>query len=251
MRVRFAFLALALLNGAVLSSSGRTPAVAGIRRKSDSYAGQIAKIRHIPVSRLADSLPQIEEAINTEPERYEAYYYAAYALYRGNRLDEATEKAKEAQARTQPNDPLIQRLLKMTAYRKAHPGKELPRTRTIFRQAPGGYTSVIIDARGLGVERGMSPKIRRPDGTEIWGTKEVDPDYVIEQGIVVYGRTVESVKKNKRCGDRPLILKAVKSLTKMMSFDVCLTALDGQALLNADKRYHFLDANHVIILIEN
>ena len=113
------------------------------------------------------------------------------------------------------------------------------------------YTSVIIDARGLGVERGMSPKIRRPDGAEIWGTKDVDSDYVLEEGIVVYCKTEEAAKKNKRCGDCPLILKAVKSQVKMQGYDLCVEAADGLTLLEADKRGHFLNVNKVIFLVDN
>ena len=113
------------------------------------------------------------------------------------------------------------------------------------------YTCVIIDARGLGVERGMAPKIRRPDGSELWGTKDADPDYVLDEGIVAYCKSEETARKNKRCGDHPLILKAVKAQAKIMAYDVCVSALDGQTLLDSDKRCRFLDANHVIFLVDN
>lgn len=113
------------------------------------------------------------------------------------------------------------------------------------------YTCVIIDARGLGVERGMAPKIRRPDGSELWGTKDADPDYVLDEGIVVYCKSEESARKNKRCGDHPLMLKAVKAQGKIMAYDVCVSVLDGQTLLDSDKQHGFLDTNHVIFLVDN
>ena len=48
------------------------------------------------------------------------------------------------------------------------------------------YTSVVIDATGLKVLRSMSPKILRPDGSEVWGTLKVDPDILSDYGIAAY-----------------------------------------------------------------
>ena len=252
MRTRFVFFVLLLTGGAL--QGARMTATADAAQKSDAYDTMLIKIGHIPVSQLPDALPAIEEAINTAPERYEAYYYAGYALYRASRLDEAAARAKEAQTRIHDGGgPLVERLLHIIAYRKTHPGKDAPRVRSraLYRQVPGGYTAILIDARGLGVERGMAPKIRRVDGLEVWGTKEVDPDYVIDEGIVVYGKTVEAVKQNKRCGPNPLIFRAIKPQVKVGPGDACLTGIDARALINMDKKYHYLDNNRVIFLVDN
>ena len=77
--------------------------------------------------------------------------------------------------------------------------------------APGSraaYTGVIIDARGRNVERGMSPKIRRTDGSEVWGTLSVSPDFVIENGIAAYAHSVAEARKKRRVGSNPLVIRA-------------------------------------------
>ena len=112
------------------------------------------------------------------------------------------------------------------------------------------YTSVIIDAREMGVGRGEAPKICRPDGSEVWGTKEADPDDVQDAGIVVYANTMEDGKKNKRCGAHPLILRAIKADKKISDFAACISDDDAKTLLAVEKRCRFMDANKVIFIVD-
>jgi len=71
------------------------------------------------------------------------------------------------------------------------------------------YTSVIIDATGLSMDRCMSPKIRKSNGGEVWGTVSVDLDYVEDHGIVAYARNMDDAKKNPRAGTNPMLITAV------------------------------------------
>ncbi|MCC6443012.1 MAG: hypothetical protein IT210_06075, partial [Armatimonadetes bacterium] len=89
------------------------------------------------------------------------------------------------------------------------PPKPVPPPAPLPKDQDGPYTSAIIDTRGYGVLPCMSPKIRRPNGSEVWGTVKVDPNYVIEHGIVVYARNLDEARRNKRAGDNPLILRAI------------------------------------------
>jgi hypothetical protein len=112
------------------------------------------------------------------------------------------------------------------------------------------YTSVIIDARGLQVERCMSPKIRRADGSEIWGTVSADLDYVIEHGIVGYARSMAEALENHRAGSRPLILRAVGRQGGRFNSDPVLSETDAARLLNANRRSGFLGRYRVIFLVD-
>ena len=113
-----------------------------------------------------------------------------------------------------------------------------------------GITSVIIDARGLGIERGMAPKIRFKDGREVWGTVMMNPDDAIEEGIVAYATSLETAKHSKRCGAKPLLLRAIPCGEKASPFDVCLSDDDAKGLLLSNKQFHFLDTLHVIFLVD-
>lgn len=112
------------------------------------------------------------------------------------------------------------------------------------------YTSVIIDARGYHVQRDMSPKIYSADGTEVWGTVKVDPNFVIEHGIVVYAHTIEQAKQLPEAGSHPLILRAIGGSNSPVHADVVLSQGDAQRLDRLNARDGFLDRFHVIFVVD-
>lgn len=111
-------------------------------------------------------------------------------------------------------------------------------------------TAVIIDTRGEHVERCMSPKILRRDGSEIWGTVNADPDFVIEHGIVSYARTIADAKALERAGNNPLVLRSCGVNAGRFNSDAVLSSEDEEVLAQADKRHHFLSKYHVIFVVD-
>lgn len=116
--------------------------------------------------------------------------------------------------------------------------------------AGNAYTSVIIDTRGLGIRPAMSPKIRRQDGTEVWGTVNASTDFVIEQGIVAYAKSLEEAKAHKRAGNHPLILRAVGYAKTPGRCDPVLSDNDVRLLLTANDNSSFLNEYRVIFVID-
>lgn len=114
----------------------------------------------------------------------------------------------------------------------------------------GPYSSVIIDARGYKVARCMSPKILRQDGSEVWGTVRVDPDYVLEHGIVIYAHNLEQARQLDRCGRNPLVLRACGSAHTAIPSDAVLSDADAQRLMSCDSRDHFLNKFNVIFVVD-
>ena len=110
------------------------------------------------------------------------------------------------------------------------------------------YTSVIIDATGLGLDRCMSPKIRRTNGSEVWGTVKVDLDYVEEHGIVGYAATLDDAKKCDRCGSNPMIIKATAVAGGAFHSDPVVSDPDADLLLAENKLGKFLDKFNVIFI---
>ena len=110
------------------------------------------------------------------------------------------------------------------------------------------YTSIIIDATGLGLDRCMSPKIRRANGSEVWGTVKVDPDFVEEHGIVGYARTLDEAKKSDRCGSNPMIIKAIARAGGAFNSDPVISDPDAVLLLAENKLGKFLDKFKVIFI---
>lgn len=131
-----------------------------------------------------------------------------------------------------------------------------PRTRPVpqgeIRKPRGDQriTGVIIDARGMNIDRSMSPKIRHDDGSEVWGTVNADPDYVIEHGIVVYATSMGQAQNDARAGNNPLILRASGRASGRFHTDVVISDNDAERLMELNEKHGFLDKYRVIFLID-
>lgn len=108
------------------------------------------------------------------------------------------------------------------------------------------YSGLIIDAEGLKVERSMSPRILDEDGNVVYPNAEhvPDPDTVLDKGILDYSPSLE---KSKRAGEKPLVIKAMKSDFK----DVYVSNEDAILIRKANKRAKFIETWQVCILSGN
>lgn len=111
----------------------------------------------------------------------------------------------------------------------------------------GSYTGLIIDARGKGVEPCMSPKIISEDGDEVYGTMKVDPEIVIEKGIIGYAHSMGKAKQSWRAGDHPLIIEATGKCGTFKA-DVLVTQKDAQRIKEANREAGFLQNLRVTIV---
>ncbi|MGC8783954.1 MAG: hypothetical protein ACP5RN_06175 [Armatimonadota bacterium] len=144
------------------------------------------------------------------------------------------------------------------AAQSSEPSAPLPVvTKSVAQPAPAPppvasntYTGVIIDTRGLGLRPAMSPKIRRQDGSEVWGTVNASQEFVIEQGIVAYAKTLEEAKANRRAGSNPLILRAVGYAKTPGRCDPVLSDNDVRLLLTANEASGFLNEYRVIFVVD-
>lgn len=144
------------------------------------------------------------------------------------------------------------------AAQPSEPNTSLPVvTKSVAQPAPAPpqvasnvYTGVIIDTRGLGIRPAMSPKIRRQDGSEVWGTVNASQEFVIEQGIVVYAKTLEEAKANRRAGSNPLILRAIGYAKTPGRCDPVLSDNDVRLLLTANEASGFLNEYRVIFVVD-
>ena len=113
-----------------------------------------------------------------------------------------------------------------------------------------GYTSVIIDTRGLGLSRSMCPVIRRMDGSKFWTGGEAEPDFVISDGIVVYAHTMDEALEHKRAGSHPLMIKANARHNTPFPSDPLLADEDIETLMHAAERDGFLAKYRVVFVVD-
>lgn len=150
---------------------------------------------------------------------------------------------REEVAGSEPEAVLPPVKVKIAPQREKLPAPRPPRSNA-------AVTSVIIDARGMGIERGMCPKIRRPDGSEIWGTVSANPDFVIEHGIAVYAHTLAQAQNDARAGSNPMIIRAYGRAGNRFNTDAVISNEDAARLLQADQESGFLNKFRVIFVID-
>jgi hypothetical protein len=118
------------------------------------------------------------------------------------------------------------------------------------RRGEGPFSSLVVDTRGLSVQRAMSPKIRRTDGSEIWGTCKVDYDFLQEKGIVAYALSVDDVRRNRRAGDNPLWVQAVGRAGGNFMCDAVVSPEDASLIAAENQKTKFLDKFNVIFIVD-
>lgn len=115
----------------------------------------------------------------------------------------------------------------------------------------GGFTGVIVDCTGLGVEPAMSPRIVDTNGTEIYiGSRPINPDHVVNVGIVGYAETMAKAQSNTRVGNNPLIIRATRVGGRHKT-DAVVSADLGQKIISADQGGNFLSMSKVIFVVDN
>lgn len=108
--------------------------------------------------------------------------------------------------------------------------------------AIGGYTGVIVDCRGLGLQPVMSPVIKNENGTPIYGYKNLDYKKVISNGMAGYTTDINNAQ---RAGTNPLVVKA----TRIDGFgNPVLSVADANRVLIENGASGFLDRTNVVFV---
>jgi hypothetical protein len=79
-------------------------------------------------------------------------------------------------------------------------------------QASTAHTGIVIDARGLGIQPALLPRIVDESGQAVYDPTMVDPDVAIQRGYIAYARTHADAAVKTRIGDQPLVLRARRVL---------------------------------------
>ena len=141
----------------------------------------------------------------------------------------------------------------------ATPSVTTTTTTTTTTVAPGqvvstqqGYTGLVIDAKGLPLERTFCPGIFDTNGRAIYGVHNVDPAYAMNHGVAGYAEGAEAWQRaesgQSRAGARPLIIKAVglRERTKHQC-DIVVSPEDGDRILAENQRSGF-GAKYAVVL---
>jgi hypothetical protein len=111
------------------------------------------------------------------------------------------------------------------------------------------YTGLVLDARGLGLRPAIAPRVVSEDDDEIYGSRFVDREWAIKNGMTGYAKDIESAKKDERVGGNPMVVKAVK-VSGPNRTDVVISEDDARRLHAVTRNFSFLKECRVIILVD-
>ncbi len=103
-------------------------------------------------------------------------------------------------------------------------------------------TGLVIDARGLKVTPGLSPRVLDEGGKALYSVDSLSADARKVSGVASYVQSLDEAKKSLKAGDKPLVLKA----TKANGTDLQLDPADAQKLLATNAS--FLAEGRVVIV---
>lgn len=106
-------------------------------------------------------------------------------------------------------------------------------------------SGVIIDARVLGLERVMSPRIYDETGRIIYGNMYLDADFVVSHGMVDYAANGQvSGEAVARAGVSPLVVKAIG--LRDFNANVVISRADADSILAANAQNNFFARTAVV-----
>lgn len=117
------------------------------------------------------------------------------------------------------------------------------------------YTGLIIDARGLGVERGMSPRIWTESGELLYGGVTAPYEYVLKEGVISYGTELSADLMQrvsipgKIIYTAPLIVQA-KAAAGVPRTGVVVSQEAADKIVEALQNYDFFAHYAVVFLID-
>lgn len=118
------------------------------------------------------------------------------------------------------------------------------------------YTGLVLDTRGFGVERGMSPRVYSESGQLIYAGATANMDFIQRRGVVSYGRELDPriFERIQADPSYPYVLPLVIPIHDIADHpsraNVVITDLDARMVLEALAVYDFLARFGVVFIID-
>ncbi len=107
------------------------------------------------------------------------------------------------------------------------------------------YTGLVLDARYVPLIPATTFRILDPNGREVYSLKYVDRERFMASGMAAYQTNINWAKGDPRVGPKPLVAKAVKTISPN-NVDVVISQRDANAIRH--NNYDFRAACRVIVV---
>ncbi len=112
-----------------------------------------------------------------------------------------------------------------------------------------GFTGLIVDAKGLGVEPVLNPIIVSEQGHDVYSPVFISREFAVQNGVCKYVCSMENALANTRVGDHPFVVKGLRTQGIQNSI-VVISMSDYQKLERKAERHTFLKECRVTIIID-
>ncbi|MFA6074407.1 MAG: hypothetical protein WCV63_01145 [Negativicutes bacterium] len=113
----------------------------------------------------------------------------------------------------------------------------------------GTVTGLVVDCRGLKLERTMTPVIYDENGRVIYSSRYISTDLLIANGMCDYDTADEMRSLSFRAGAKQLMIKPVR--LRDFNRNAVVSVRDGDIILAANQKNDMLKKTQVVFLTDN
>jgi hypothetical protein len=129
-------------------------------------------------------------------------------------------------------------------------GMVLQASPPVSQRCSAPYSGLILDCTGMKYLPALLPALLTKDGVELWGTRDINPLLVQEQGLVsIVQGSLREAMASPRVGVSPLIMRPL-GVSGLLQGDLVLSDEDAELLKAQDAETHFLSTLSVVVLID-
>jgi hypothetical protein len=111
------------------------------------------------------------------------------------------------------------------------------------------YTSLIVNAKGLGVKPALYPVIKTQNDAVVYNLEMVNPNDAIETGMCEYKTSLKKARNLPLAGDNPLVVEAIDVGGKY-KVDIIISKDDGKKVSRVNEHNGFLSEAKVIVVVD-
>lgn len=126
--------------------------------------------------------------------------------------------------------------------------KQLPISPTGDGDTP--FTGLIVDAVGIDAEPSLAPLIVDESEETVYGPAFVSREFAVSRGMSGFAASLEAARSDKRLGDHPMIIKAIRTHQSTGNTDLVISNTDAARLRSSAVYLEFLKACQVTIVLD-
>ncbi len=113
----------------------------------------------------------------------------------------------------------------------------------------GPYTGLILDATGIDAKPSLVPVVVDESEEVVYGPAFVSREFAVSRGMSGFVTTLAAARDDKRVGDQPMVVKAIRTHSTGET-DLVISTPDAARLRSSAVHLNFLKACRVCIVID-